>query len=179
MSDKKVWKKVWRGGTLAVGDMTAEEKRRLFACMVRYGASAGFSYDRFFKEGFLKWEILGIYKIKIDYLHYLKTEEKIDIDIRCVETTTDPQTGEEIHKYRVFYPMQDEEKSIDLNKPGDFWQLLGDLRYRLKFKELMQQMGMRSASTVVKRFRIDDWREYEQVGIRMVVDVFMEELKTE
>lgn len=36
----------------------------------------------------------------------------------------------------------------------------------------MAERGMKSYHTVIKRFSSDDWREWERIGIRSVVEGF-------
>lgn len=44
-------------------DLTPNEKAALYTLMKKYGAGIYFSYDRFFKEGFSDWEMMGINEI--------------------------------------------------------------------------------------------------------------------
>ena len=169
--NKVVFSKIYSpGGRLKVADLLPSEKKELYRHMAQFGASEAFSYDRCFKEGFQQWEIDGILKCKLEYLNRLQQVDKIELEIRCVETTIDPETGEELHKYRLFYPTADGEQSIDLNAPGEFWQMLGQLRKRNEFGAWMYQYGMHSKTTVARRFSTDNWREYERVGIRNVIE---------
>lgn len=41
-------------------DFTAKEKERLFSFFEKYGMKRGTSYNRFFRDGFSRWEIMGI-----------------------------------------------------------------------------------------------------------------------
>lgn len=60
---------------LACDDLTPNQKKHLWTVMMRHGASQGFAYDRFFKEGFREWELLGIDNVKRDFLK--KHEDKL------------------------------------------------------------------------------------------------------
>lgn len=150
-------------GAMAVADLTAEEKRQLYALMVRKGASEAFGYDRFFKEGFAQWEIDGIWQCKIDYLHHLHTDEKLELDIK----------GDNL----VHYTADGTERTFDLKQAGDFWRFLGDIRKRIHFGDYMSRLGMKSQTTVSKRFAVDDWKEYELTGIRQVTDEYCDEMR--
>lgn len=169
--DKKIFKKVMiPGGILSPKDMTAEEKRRLYALMEDRGASGAFTYTRFFRDGFAQWEIDGIWKVKIEYLQLLLTDEKLNIDVRNTETKL--QSDGETYKWKHFCFLDGREISFDITFPGDFWRFLGDIRHRINFGEYMAKLGMKSQTTVAKRFSADDWKEYEQTGIRQIIEVF-------
>lgn len=56
-------------------DLTPAQKKSLWGVMLRHQASQGFSYDRFFKEGFREWELLGIDNIKAQFLR----EHNVDL----------------------------------------------------------------------------------------------------
>ena len=160
-------------GVLAPDDLTADEKKQLFALMVRKGASTGFAYTRFFKEGFQPWELDGVTKVKIDYLRHLHTVEKVETEVRCAETLETPDG--ETYKYRHYYQVEDGERSFDITVAGDFWRFLGDVKRKTHFSQWMADRGMRSAMTVAKRFSADDWREYERIGIREIFKAFIDQ----
>lgn len=168
---------------LSADDLTADEKKRLYAAMEEQGATAAFAWARFFRDGFATWEILGIRRLQIDYLQYLHCEEKVQIEVRGdMADPTDgtnqpsaisPQTS--AIAYRHYYQMADgEERSFSLLTAGDFWRFLGDVKRRQAFSDWMRQRGMRSAVTVSKRFSADDWRGYELLGIEQIVRDFVE-----
>lgn len=168
-------------GVLAVSDLTPEEKKLLYAEMQRLGSSDNFAYKRFFQDGFSQWEVDGIIALKAAFLNWLRTEEKIFLDVRCTGERIVP--GEDnVPLYRYFYripPKADEgesfdERSFDINEPGDFWRFLGDIEYRQRFGNFMADRGMKSYRTVMKRFSDDDWREWEKTGIRQFSELFVE-----
>ena len=172
-----IFEKVFAGGVLDPSDLTADEKKRLYLRMTDNGASEAFAYTRFFRDGFAQWEVDGILRAKIDYLHHLHTDEKVSFEVRCTETVATPDG--ETYKYRHFYEVDGEERSFDITQPGDYWRMLGELRRRTDFAQWMQQRGMMSEVTVRKRFSADDWRDYELVGIRQVIKSLVEEMKSE
>lgn len=169
---KDIFKKVFGGGILDPSDLTADEKKRLYQLMTDNGTSEAFAYTRFFRDGFAEWELDGIIKLKIDYLHHLHTDEKMPFEVRC--TGTVPTKDGEVYKYRHFYEVDGEERSFDITQPGDYWRMLGEIRKRTDFATWMQQYGMMSEMTVRKRFSVDDWREFERIGVREVVKRFIE-----
>lgn len=177
---KEIFKKILiPQGILAVSDMSADEKKELYQVMQKFGSSENFAYKRFFQDGFVQWEIDGISALKIAFINWLLTEEKIFIEVR--------QTGEKvidgegaIPVFRHFYRIPPkpaegqsfEEHSFNLNEPGDFWQFLGEIAYRQRFGAFMADRGMKSYVTVSKRFSVDDWKEWESAGIQSVVEYF-------
>lgn len=164
------FQKVLSLGVLSSDDLTAEDKKRLFQLMTDRGASESFAYTRFFRDGFAKWEIEGILRLKVKYLDYLHCVEKIHIEHRLADTVKTPD-GESC-RYLTYYPTPDGERSFDMNVPGQYWEFLGNIRYRTRFAAWMQQHGMMSEVTVRKRFSTDDWCEYERIGIRQIIEAF-------
>ena len=160
------------GGLLSPTDLTADEKKRLYQWMQGLGASESFTYTRCFRDGFAQWELMGVWQAKVEYLRLLHTEEKVPIEVRCVETvkTEDGET----YRYRHFYEVDGEERSFDITAKGDFWRFLGDVRRRYHFGEYMARLCMRSKTTVTKRSSVDDWRDYELSGIRSSIQMFVE-----
>lgn len=171
------------GSSLRSSDLSAEEKKRLYALMREHGATDGFTYNRFFKEGFSQWEIDGIFDLKDAFLTFLHDEEKIFLEVRCAGKS-EPRDGEEpVPLWRHFYrvppkaedPQDYREFSFDLNRRGDYWRFLGDIAYRRRFGDFMAWNGMRAYNTVMKRFAVDDWKDYENQGIRRIMEQFMSE----
>ena len=169
---KEIFEKLSGGGLLAPGDLTADEKKRLYAWMQQREASESFTYTRCFRDGFAEWELQGIWQAKVEYLRLLHTDEKVSVEVRCVETikTKDGET----YRYRHFYTVDGEERSFDITQKGDFWRFLGDVRRRRHFGEYMARKGMKSQTTVTKRFAADDWKDYELSGIRSCIETFVE-----
>ena len=160
-------------GVLAPSSLTPDEKKILYAEMQLMGSSENFAYKRFFKEGFQSWEIEGVIALKVSFLNWLKTEEKVFLEVRCVGERGD------VSVYRHFYRVPPkagegesfDERQFDINRPGDFWRFLGDIEYRQRFGNFMYAHGMRAYHTVMKRFAADDWREWERIGIRQFAEM--------
>lgn len=66
--NKNCFSKILSGGILNVSDLTSDEKKSLFALMEKYGMSVSTAYLRFFDKGFKSWEIIGVSKIKNDFM---------------------------------------------------------------------------------------------------------------
>lgn len=55
------------GGHLEAKDLTADEKRGLYALMGKYGLPESTTYNRFFDKGFDPWELMGVNQCKTDF----------------------------------------------------------------------------------------------------------------
>lgn len=127
-------------------DLSPNQKKLLYEVMMRHGASQGFTYDRFFKEGFREWELMGIDEIKARFV--------------------------EEHSGSFPIPYSEYEGLMS------FYEYLGISRMKLAFIEYMGSLGM-GANTVMTRFNASDdgFSDYERIGVRAVVDIFLDELK--
>lgn len=56
-----------QGGHLEAKDLTADEKRGLYALMGKYGLPMSTTYNRFFDKGFDSWELMGVNQCKADF----------------------------------------------------------------------------------------------------------------
>ena len=56
------------GGHLEAKDLTADEKRALYALMGKYGLPESTTYNRFFDKGFDPWELMGVNQCKADFV---------------------------------------------------------------------------------------------------------------
>ena len=164
------------GGVLTVSDLSADEKKKIYQHFQQFEATEAWAYDRLFKEGFAAWEMRGVLGCKVDYLERLKNEG-VKWEIREAEGTeaVENQIEPDLFHFRLYYLMPDgTEHSIDLNRKGDWWVMLGELKRRVEFGRWMQERGMKSLTTVTKRFSTDDWREFERCGIRNIIKSFCE-----
>lgn len=126
-------------------DLGPEEKQQLYALMKRYGASQAFSYDRFFKEGFRVWELLGVDWIQTRFLREEGLKEDAD--------------------YLSVMQMQ---KNVPV---GWFWSLLSQHNgMKARFKRKMAQLGMVSDVTVINRFSSSNWKPFERIGVWSIID---------
>lgn len=137
--------KIKGGKVLSSKDLGPEEKQQLYALMKRYGASQAFSYDRFFKEGFRVWELLGVDWIQTRFLREEGLKEDAD--------------------YLSVMQMQ---KNVPV---GWFWSLLSQHDgMKARFKRKMAQLGMVSDVTVINRFSSSNWKPFERIGVWSIID---------
>lgn len=143
-------------------DLSPEQKKKLYALMMKHGASYSLGYDRFFKEGFDKWEMLGINTVK---KHFLQLHNK---DI--AEAIPEDGNGNDRGYAAVL--------ELEADKKGGFWNMLSQV-YALKstFRDYMYKLGMLSGVTIMKRFKTDDWKEWELIGINNIIDEFINDEK--
>lgn len=135
--------------TLNLKDFSTNEKYLLNKHLEKYdikNASGGFSYLRLYKKGFMAWEIEGIAKIKKDFLDENKDWIK-------------KHTGS-------LYP-----EGICETINGEFYKYISSIRcLRTKLNSKMLSLGMLSKITVQNRFSKDNWKKYEIVGIRNIIN---------
>lgn len=143
---------------LKSNDLTADQKKLLYSIMMKHGASYSFGYDRFFKEGFEKWEMLGINTVKKNFLQLHDKE----IANAIPEDGSDNDRG-----YAAVLELNSDTK-------GGFWKTLSQV-YALKsvFREYMFKLGMLSGVTIMKRFKNDDWKDWELIGIKKIIEEFI------
>lgn len=156
------------GTALSANDMAADDKKNLFAYMVKNGSSAAFAYDRFFREGFALWELRGIDDIKQEFLNdyrlELLTGEPVDPQPDGSEVTCD--NGDRGYAAVL---------AIAGDEPGGFYRAISHVRgLANRLKERMAQMGM-CETTTWRRFQSDNWKDYERAGIRNVISGFISE----
>ena len=156
---KEIVKKICDGGVLSVGDMSADAKKRLYALMERYGMPQSTSYHRFFNIGFAKWEILGVTKLKNRFLPTSFSE---------VEDGTDVE-GSRGYGYVL---------SLDPDyEDSKFFTLVTQQKIGVKLCNYMSELGMASQMTVRTRFKADDWKPWEQKGIKNILEDFVKSEK--
>lgn len=143
---------------LDVNDISAEEKRNLAEFLSDKGFTISTFYLRFFQKGFDAWEIQGIKNCK---KQFLAIPEVANILSEYIETDA---LGNEIGKkgYLVEAAKSDE--------PGVFYTCLKKANNGLcmKFFAFMEERGM-SRTTIIKRFTADDWKPWEQEGIKALL----------
>lgn len=158
--DKEVFKKVIEShGCLNSTDLSANEKKALVYLMGKYGATMGTggkTYDRFFKSGFCTWEILGINTLKWYFLEKMINNKEGD-GIPNVNKLSDKELN-----------------NIVFSK-GEFYKYISQIRGLKSYLiDMMNQAGMKSPTTIRKRFEADDWKSYELVGIKYIIGKFCE-----
>lgn len=148
------------GAHLNCDDLTPNQKKLLWEIMKRHGASQGFAYDRFFKEGFALWELKGIDTIKRQFL-----------SDRFSELFPDQTTMPEALVSGAIL-----DTVVVTN--GEFYRTLGrTFGMKKVFTDLMGTLGMGSNS-VLNKFSTDDWKDYERIGVQAVMQEFETEVAT-
>lgn len=157
--NKKIWEKVKVGGVLDTTDLTADEKKLLYAVMAKYGMPQSSCYRRFFYAGFDKWELIGVSQVENQFL----------LSVPC-ETDEDGEEGSRGYGYVLsLMPDYDDSK---------FYQLVTQLKIGVSLIDYMASLGMLSQMTVRTRFRANDWKPWEKVGIAQILDHELADMKT-
>lgn len=161
MTKENVEKITQNNTPLNVNDISAEEKRNLAEFLSDKGFTISTFYLRFFQKGFDAWEIQGIKNCK---MQFLAIPEVGNLLSEYVETDA---LGNEIGKKGYLAELA---KS---NEPGVFYTCLkkADSGLCMKFFAYMEKRGM-SRTTIIKRFTTDDWKPWEQEGIRALLEAF-------
>ncbi len=137
-------------------DITANQKVLLFDIMQRHGATRGFAYNRFFQKGFDLWELTGITNINRDFL------------LTHIAEIYPHMTKEETIPFI-------EELAVDTR---NFYQTLGRVPgLKSIFQKHIGAMGMSNA-VVFLRYNADNFRPYERMGIRVIIQQFENEVPT-
>lgn len=158
---KEILEKICRKNTpLAVNDISVEEKRNLAEFLSTKGFTTSTFYLRFFQKGFDAWEIQGVNDCKKQFLAIPEVGKLLT---EYVETDA---LGNEIGKkgYLAELAKSDE--------PGVFYTCLKKANNGLcmKFFAYMEERGM-SRTTIIKRFTTDDWKPWEQDGIKALISI--------
>lgn len=157
---KEIIEKICRKNTpLEVNDISVEEKKNLAEFLSDKGFTTSTFYLRFFQKGFDDWEIQGIMDCKKQFLAIPEVGKLL---AEYVETDA---LGNEIGKKGYLTELAKSEK------PGVFYSCLkkADSGLCMKFFAYMEEKGM-SRTTIIKRFMSDDWKPWEQEGIRTLLE---------
>lgn len=143
---------------LQVDDLSVEDKKALYVVLVKKGFTLATFYLRFFHKGFSKWEIEGINECKRQFL-LLPDVLQLLLDYVGED---DPQMVNGDKGYLYTLAQSDE--------PGLFYSCLKRANAGMcnKFIAYMNERGM-SAATVIKRFTVENWKPWEQEGIRSIL----------
>ena len=157
---KEIIEKICRKNTpLEVNDISVEEKKNLAEFLSDKGFTTSTFYLRFFQKGFDDWEIQGIMDCKKQFLAIPEVGKLL---AGYVETDA---LGNEIGKKGYLTELAKSEE------PGVFYSCLKkvDSGLCMKFFAYMEEKGM-SRTTIIKRFTSDDWKPWEQEGIRTLLE---------
>ena len=161
---KEIIEKVTQSNnSLDVNDLTSDEKKNLAEFLSAKGFTDSTFYLRFFQKGFDSWEIQGIENCKNQFLGLP------DIGKVLLEYVERDALGKEIGNKGYLYTLA---KS---DKPGVFYACLKQAANGLcmKLYSFMEERGM-SRTTIIKRFSADDWKEWEKVGIKALLEEFLQ-----
>lgn len=159
---KEILEKICRKNTpLEVNDISVEEKKNLAEFLSTKGFTTSTFYLRFFQKGFDDWEIQGIRDCKKQFLAIPEVGKLL---AEYVETDA---LGNEIGKKGYLAELAKSEE------PGVFYTCLKKANNGLcmKFFAYMEEKGM-SRTTIIKRFTSDDWKPWEQEGVRALLEAF-------
>ena len=156
---KEIVKKITKLCTpLHTDDLTAEDKKALYAVLDKKGFTRATFYLRFFQKGFSEWEIEGIDECKRQFLLLPDVSQPLleyvdEHDSQMVD-------GDKGYLYVLAHS----------NEPGIFYSCLKRANAGMcnKFIAYMNERGM-SAATVIKRFTTDNWKPWEKEGIRKLL----------
>lgn len=156
---KEIVEKITKPYTpLQTDDMSVEDKKTLYVALAKKGFTLATFYLRFFQKGFSPWEIEGINECKRQFLLLSDVSQPL---LEYVEED-DPQMvkGDKGYLYTL----------AQSNEHGVFYSCLKRVNAGMcnKFIAYMNERGM-SAATVIKRFTTENWRPWEQEGIRALL----------
>lgn len=158
MTKENVEKVTQNNTPLDVNDISADEKKNLAEFLSDKGFTISTFYLRFFQKGFDAWEIQGIKNCK---KQFLAMPEVANLLSEYVETDA---LGNEIGKKGYLV------EAAQTDEPGVFYTCLKKANNGLcmKFFAFMEERGM-SRTTIIKRFTADDWKPWEQEGIKALL----------
>ena len=159
---KEIVKKITKICTpLRTDDLTVEDKNALYAALEKKGFTLSTFYLRFFQKGFSEWEIEGIDECKRQFLLLPNVAQQL-LDF----VDNDDLQMEAGDKGYLYILAQSDE-------PGVFYSCLKRVNAGMcnKFIAYMNERGM-SAATVIKRFTTDNWKPWEQEGIRHILNSY-------
>ena len=159
---KEILKKITKLCTpLHTDDLSAEDKKALYAVLEKKGFTLATFYLRFFQKGFSEWEIEGIDECKHQFLLLPDVAQKL-LDYVDADNTEKVE-GDKGYLYTL----------AQSDESGVFYSCLKRVNAGMcnKFIAYMNERGM-SAATVIKRFTIDKWKPWEREGIRHILDSY-------
>lgn len=147
---KQTFEPIFAGKTLSAKDLTVDEKKNLFALIGKYGIPFSSAYYRFFKLGFREWEIIGVSKLEKEFL---------------LTSVCDGEDGNKGYGYML---------TLDPNyNDSKFYELVTSLKLGKMLCDMMAEKGMTSQKTVRTRFRENNWKRWEWIGLRTIIDKFI------
>ncbi len=147
------------------GDLSADEKKQMFAVFEQKGFTASTFYLRFFQKGFSEWEIIGVEECKKQFL------QSADVARLLLEYVDEDDAHSTPGDKGYYYTL------AQSDTPGVFYSCLKKANKGLcnKFMDFMNERGMCPATTI-KRFSADDsWKPWEKEGIETILKQFIDE----
>ena len=159
---KEIVKKITKLCTpLHTDELTAEDKKALYAVLEKTGFTRAPFYLPFLQHGLSEWEIEGIDECKHQFLRLPNVAQQLSDYV----DEYDPHRLEGDKGYLYILAQSDE--------PGVFYSCLKRVNAGMcnKFIAFMNERGM-STATVIKRFTTDNWKPWEQEGIRHILNSY-------
>lgn len=156
---KEIVEKITKSHTpLQTDDLSVEDKKSLYVVLAKKGFTLATFYLRFFQKGFSEWEIAGINECKRQFL--LLT----DVSQPLLDYVDDDDSQRVKGDKGFLYTL------AQSDEPGAFYSCLKRVNAGMcnKFIAYMNERGM-SAATVIKRFTNENWKPWEQEGIRAIL----------
>ena len=137
--------KILIGCTFNAYDLSSDDKKRLNTIMYNYSMSKSTVYMRFFVWGFYLWEIYGVSQIISDFV------------VSVIKDIDDKDAVDQLLK-------------VSKNPDSTFFKILTDLGMGVRLCDFMSERGMKSQTTVRKRFRTWNWKPWEMKGIKVILE---------
>ena len=156
---KEIVEKITKSHTpLQTDDLSVEDKKSLYVVLAKKGFTLATFYLRFFQKGFSEWEIAGINECKRQFLLLM------DVSQPLLDYVDDDDSQRMEGDKGFLYTL------AQSDEPGVFYSCLKRVNAGMcnKFIAYMNERGM-SAATVIKRFTNENWKPWEQEGIRAIL----------
>lgn len=156
---KEIVEKITKPHTpLQTDDLSVEDKKSLYVVLAKKGFTLATFYLRFFQKGFSEWEIAGINECKRQFLLLM------DVSQPLLDYVDDDDSQRMEGDKGFLYTL------AQSDEPGVFYSCLKRVNAGMcnKFIAYMNERGM-SAATVIKRFTNENWKPWEQEGIRAIL----------
>lgn len=160
---KEIFKKITQDNTfLDITEISAQEKKELLSYLAEKGFTRTTFYLRFFQKGFSEWEIIGVKECKNRFILLPDVAEALLSYVDEDDTSSLP--GDKGYYYTL----------AKSEEAGVFYKCLfkANRGLRQKFYDYMSGLGM-SEGTTVKRFKEENWKEWEVEGLSHVLSDYM------
>ena len=155
MLKPKHLEQILSGKALDSKEITAEDKKCLYAAFGEYGMPLSTAYLRLFVKGFKPWEICGVTQLCKDFL--------ANTPVCTGQDDADPDS----HCGRGYRLTLDRDYNDAM-----FYGIVCDLKLCTRLSDFMAGHGMASATTVRLRFKEGKWLPWELVGVKHILSQF-------